>query len=351
MDAFRRLRKIGDNGFALVYIALMIVVLIAFVSLAIDVGYMYVTKGQLQNAADAGALAGVAKLPDVAAVRQSVKLFAEQNKAAGEAVSVGLNESNSLNGDIVVGYWDKQTKTLYNTVPSGKVANAVKVVARRTTDTGEGVSADNKQVSLFLGQVLNWGQMSAKSDAIACRPPKPSAPIVLCQSLCTTTTFPFRVYFNQTKAVNPEGNPDPLFTVGWTEFSATSKATELGPKGTVAELIQDSEHQIPFGLCGQTLWTNNGIGKTIDILRDEFIAARDPATKLWTVLVPIFEVCPSSVSWGESFTKLVQFAEIVVSDVKTPGGGGGESYMEIQSINCQGCGTATFLGEKGTLVK
>lgn len=350
MDAFGRLIK-EERGFALVYIALMIVVLIGFVGLAVDMGYMFVTKGQLQNAADSGALAGVSQLSDVTAARQTAKQFAERNKAAGESVNVDLNVANSANGDIVVGYWDKSTKTLQSVVPYGKVANAVKVVTRRTTETGEGVSAVNKQVDTFFSKVLDWGQMSAKAEAIACRPPKPSAPIVLCQDLCSVTTFPFRVYFNQNLAVDPSGVANPVYTVGWTEFSPTSKATDLGPNSTVAEMIQDPEHEIPLGLCGQTLWTNNGLGQAITILRNAYLDAREPSTQIWTVLVPIFLACPSSVSWGESYTQLVQYAEIDIIDVKTPGGGSGESYVEIQRIDCQGCGTASFLGDKGTLVK
>lgn len=351
MDAFGRLKMGNDKGFAIVYIALMLVVLVAFVSLAVDMGYMYVAKGQLQNAADAGALAGVSHLGDPAVARQTAKTFAEKNKAAGEPVKVALNETNDANGDIVVGYWDKATKTMSATVPTGKIANAVKVVTRRNAETGTGISAENKQVEIFFGQVLNWGQMSAKAEAVACRPPKPSAPIVLCQDLCSITAFPYRVYFNQTQAVDPSGALNPLYTVGWTEFSATSKATDLGPNSTVAKLIQDPEHEIPLGLCGQTLWTNNGLGQAISILRGAYVDAKDPGTNTWTVLVPIFELCPSSISSTESFTKLVQYAEITIADVKTPGGGSGESYIEIQNLTCQGCATSSFLGDKSTLVK
>ena len=351
MDALRRMIKNDRKGFALVYIALMIVVLIGFVSLAVDMGYMYVTKGQLQNAADAGALAGVAKLSDTTAARQSAQQFAQENKAAGEAVKVDLNGANNANGDIVIGYWDKSTRTLSTTIPFGKVANAVKVVARRTSETGEGISPDNKQVNTFFGKVIDWGQMSAKSEAIACRPAKPSAPIVLCQNLCSATTFPFKVYFNQTLATNPSGVLDPTYTVGWTEFSATSKATDLGPNSTIAKLIEDPEHEIPLGLCGQTLWTNNGIGQAVNILHNAFVSEKDPSTGIWTVLVPIFQYCPAALSSTESYTTLVQYAEIGISDVKTPGGGSGTSYVEIQSINCQGCATAPFLGDKATLVK
>jgi Flp pilus assembly protein TadG len=65
MDAFGKLTKIlkDRKGIAAVYIALIMFVLVAFVGLAIDIGYMYVAKGQLQNASDAAALAGASSLP------------------------------------------------------------------------------------------------------------------------------------------------------------------------------------------------------------------------------------------------------------------------------------------------
>jgi hypothetical protein len=347
MDAFGKIRKLNHKGFAVVYIALMIVVLVAFVGLAVDLGYMYVAKGQLQNAADAAALAGASQLPVIANVRVQAKLFAEKNNAAGEAVKIGLNDTNSLDGDIVVGYWNGST--ISNTVPSGKVSNAVKVVARRTSETGTGISEDNKQVPLFFGNVINWGKMSAKADAIACRPPKPAGPIVLCESICSKPV-PFKVYFNQNIATDPSGNLDGTYTVGWTEFSATSKATNLGPNSDVAKLI-DGRKDIPFGLCGQTLWTNNGLGNTIDVLYDKFESDKNPSTGTWTILVPIFEFCPSSISSTESFTTLIKYAEITISEVKKPGSGSGESYVNIVNIACEACETTNFLGDKAVLVK
>ncbi|MBU5636427.1 hypothetical protein KOM00_06730 [Geomonas sp. Red69] len=353
MDAFRRVIKSDQKGFALVYIALMVVVLFAFVGLAVDMGHMYLTKGQLQNAADAGALAGVSQLPNVTVARQTAKQFTETNKAAGETVKVDLNNTNSVSGDIVVGYWDKNSRTLQAVVPAGKMANAVKVMTRRTSESGAGISTDNKPVDTFFARVMNWDTMAARAEAIACRPPKPSAPVVLCKELCTKPA-PFRVYFNQAQAKDPAGVLDKTYTVGWTEFSATSKATDLGKNSTVAKLI-DGRQDIPLGLCDLTLYSNNGLGLVKKVLHDTFIEKRTPqdSTGTWTILVPIFDVCPAVSPSAESYTTLAQFAEIVVSDVNIAGGGGGSSdgYVQVESITCQACATTNFLGDKAALVK
>ena len=55
----------GKRGVVAVYVAIILVVLIGFVALAVDVGYMMVVRNQLQNAADASALAATRQLGDI----------------------------------------------------------------------------------------------------------------------------------------------------------------------------------------------------------------------------------------------------------------------------------------------
>lgn len=52
----------SENGQTLVQVTLMLVVLLGFVALAIDVGLIYAERRHMQNAADAGALAGAREL-------------------------------------------------------------------------------------------------------------------------------------------------------------------------------------------------------------------------------------------------------------------------------------------------
>ena len=84
----------SNRGIAVVYIALMLLVLLAFVGLAIDIGYMYVAKSQLQNAADAAALAGANLLDGTissAQARQEAQKFAALNKTTGQNITIDLN--------------------------------------------------------------------------------------------------------------------------------------------------------------------------------------------------------------------------------------------------------------------
>ena len=59
MKKFTLLSKHTDErGAVAIIVGLVIVLLIGFAALAIDLGHLYVVRNEIQNAADAGALAG-----------------------------------------------------------------------------------------------------------------------------------------------------------------------------------------------------------------------------------------------------------------------------------------------------
>src|SRR5437762_2396180 len=98
------------RGGALVYTAIVIFVLIAFVGLAIDWGYMTWTAQKLQNGADAAALAGAQQVwwsHDDA--RAAAIAMASRNEAGGKAVQLSSNDLNDPAGDIVIGNYDRAT--------------------------------------------------------------------------------------------------------------------------------------------------------------------------------------------------------------------------------------------------
>ena len=68
MRAFKKniISKIKENrGATAIIVAISLLVLIGFLALAVDVGYLYGTKNELQNTADAAALAATRKLGDI----------------------------------------------------------------------------------------------------------------------------------------------------------------------------------------------------------------------------------------------------------------------------------------------
>ena len=81
-----------ERGASLMFIAICMVVLLGMAALAIDVGMLYAAKGQAQNAADAGALAGAGALllsPADATVPTSVaEEFAEKHQIIKQDVLI-----------------------------------------------------------------------------------------------------------------------------------------------------------------------------------------------------------------------------------------------------------------------
>src|SRR5436190_4346880 len=146
------------RGFVYIWVALLGLVLIGFLGLAVDAGYMIHTGNQLQNAAEAAALAAAQELGDgEVAARDKAMQVSPLNSAGGVPINLDRNTSNSPGGDIVVGKFDPQTRLF---TPATQDLNAVKVTARRT-------SARNGGVSLFFGAAFGVGSADVTRSAVA----------------------------------------------------------------------------------------------------------------------------------------------------------------------------------------
>lgn len=84
-------RRGNQSGYAALFVALMATVLFALAAFSVDVGRWYLTGHQMQRAADAGALAGVVKLPgDPTAAFTTAKDFAKRNGFDDAAASTAV---------------------------------------------------------------------------------------------------------------------------------------------------------------------------------------------------------------------------------------------------------------------
>jgi hypothetical protein len=90
-------RSQDERGAVLVHAAILLLALTAFSALVIDLGVMFVSRGQAQNAADAGALAAATSLAfgaigDLAVAQGSAIATAQQNLVWGESPGVTAND-------------------------------------------------------------------------------------------------------------------------------------------------------------------------------------------------------------------------------------------------------------------
>ena len=104
-----RLRLDTERGAVLIHVAIAIVVLIGFLTFVVDYGVMWVGRGQAQNAADAGALAGAVSMAfDVngwtdrtvtGPARTAARQMAVSNWVIGQAPNVVMASDVYFTGD------------------------------------------------------------------------------------------------------------------------------------------------------------------------------------------------------------------------------------------------------------
>lgn len=153
------------RGAVLVLTAVLLVMLFAFVAFTIDVGHISIAKAELQNGADAAALAGAMELANsrraahpadavevVEQARQAATDVAGENDAGGRSLALHWTR------DIIVG----ELQSNGDVVPTGdpRFYNAVQVTTQRTSDM-------NGPLPLFFAPLLGQPSTGVAASAIA----------------------------------------------------------------------------------------------------------------------------------------------------------------------------------------
>ena len=145
------------RGAVATMVAILMVVLLGCVAMAVDIGYLYVARTELQRAADASALAGASQLPNIPYAIVEARYYATLNSP---------NQGQVLNhGDTIIGRWDNQTNTFS---PWGQPYNAVRVVVRRS-------QANGNPVNMFFAGILGITHSGVSASAVALAPPSNGA--------------------------------------------------------------------------------------------------------------------------------------------------------------------------------
>src|SRR5689334_11490741 len=156
------------RGNIIVMTALMMTGLIAFAAFAIDLGYLYAVRVELQRCADASAIAAAWELIDKdgkAGTATTAGLTTTATTKASQFAALNLvgNQAPALgSGDVTVGYMANPSSPgdALVTTPAGKLPNAVQICVQRTT-------AQNGQVPLFFARVLGYDQHALTAQGTA----------------------------------------------------------------------------------------------------------------------------------------------------------------------------------------
>jgi hypothetical protein len=350
--------NLGNRGIALILVAGLIFIFFSFVILALDIAYIYAVRGQLQNAADAGALAGAGLLQEAKGpteqgpARDEAEKFAQENFAAGELVIVGnilsVNELTDDN-DITVGNWSV-TNEEYTL--GGTPVNAIQVRTRMNTASERG------PVGLVFGRVLDWPDMSVAGIAIAAESPGGELPFAVCLDTCDFGEVEKILYWPSPAATFE----DPEVIIAWTLLKTIPP---IGVGGDANLLAYVCNLRSPEA-CNDLVYTDHGLKeKVIKTLRCAF---KDPdhdtgnkkcvgdadfgdcetgeTVEGWRVIVPVLrrtdgaDDCPPSVQGNAEPYDVFQWGQITITEVYPKKGGsrnfcvGEEEGVEFRQLNC-----------------
>jgi len=172
----RRATSCDRRGFIAVLTALLMVMMLAMLAFAIDIGYLQVARTQLQHAADAAALAAVGELiddeapaagltnlsDDIVAARSRAVQFAAANTVCNNAPALDPNTSNSTSGNVVIGYLanpsDQSASMTFTNL--NQTANAVQVTVYKS-------SSQNGEVGLFFSRIFGTNSQAVSGTATA----------------------------------------------------------------------------------------------------------------------------------------------------------------------------------------
>jgi len=328
MDTDDKIASLENRkGFAVIWLVAMIPVILLLAAVAVDFAYMYVAKGQLQNAADAAALAGAARLirdddqpptfADMTGARNSAVQFAFANKAATQSVVIDKNT------DITFGFWN-----VHYTV-DGSPKNAIQVRASRNASSAGG------QVPIAFGKYFGWGSMGTSAVATAAIPARATSSIALCPDFCRGGVSA-NVLKNYTTAAAPPisldtGPSTPSVNIyAWTSYNSNvSSATDIRD-------IVCAQTAISQTSCYGTIYSTMGTQAStlcnleaqmynpyFDSSNKDYVA-KGLDTIGWWLIVPITDSCPPGAQGNNWDPKpVIGYAKVHVLAICTNGCGSG----------------------------
>ena len=279
----------NEHGAVAAMTAIFLVVLLAVAAAAIDIGHALVAKNELQNTADAAALAGTRSLGlmyesmtpaeqqvytlaggDQATIVAAVQTTAVANSAAGVPITINA-------ADIAIGTWNPTTRIHTPTVNQPK---AVRVWARRD-------SSANGAISTFLAGVVGLTSVSVSAVATADM-------TAVGQTAPGQLDVPFAIseyYFTQFGCGDSikfyPNDRTPQACSAWHTFDQSpANANTLR---TIIDGMTNGTYQSPATTPGDSLnFTNGNVASAFPNLINLYNAKKD-ANGNWDVFVPVYQ--------------------------------------------------------------
>ncbi len=356
----------NEKGATIVLVAILLVVIMGIAALAIDIGNLASTKGELQRLADGAALAGAGELGQlyldptetceaawVNDIHTKASEVATQNVAAAKSISL-------QSSDVVLGCWNSDNVfTAFGegdcNCSSSPPPNAVQVTAHRDSEA-------NTPVDTFFAGVLGPDTVGLWADAVAALSGPSEAegvpiPVGISKAWYDEDRWAAegKDFCGQPIRFYPTGDLDGC--AGWNVFDSwPSNAAKLADLLECLALPEsDPDYCPPATLTtGDNLvYTGGTVASAFDEMKALFDAkkAYDPdypgfPDGVWKVTVPVYdrEDCsnPQNEIRTAGFTTAVitevletpekTINAIVICDEIIPGHGGGGYFGSLSSI-------------------
>jgi len=358
----------NSRGAVLPMVGVLLIVFLGIAALAIDIGYRNTTKNELQNVADAAALAGAGYLGSVYAsddyndlspsqrqnyifnrseIVAKVRDAAGKNKAAGVSISI-------RDEDIVIGKWDQGSKSV--NPATLVVPDAVQVVSRRDDQA-------NSPISTFFAQVFNFNTLAVEAVAAAAltgqsnlEPGEVKLPFALSQ-----LQFPDAcrdpVQFNSynygcaawhtftSDSVNADDMADMLYGIiraedggiGWLKANIKFPGGQVPPVFTSPQVIGgNTSFAFSEGVMAK-LFT--GTPSPMQALFDFWKTRDDDGNdSVWTTTVPVYKETNPSCTPANQKRIIVGAANIIVSRVNPPPNNSIDAIIDCSYKSIRGSG-------------
>ena len=286
------------RGAVAVIVAIMMVVLLSFGALALDISNAMIARNELQNVADASALAGARQLGLIyAALPQGTPyttyVLSNSSAVVGAATSVALaNQARqvaiTLNAaDIVIGVWNSGPRTL---TPGNVGATGVRVTAHRDASA-------NGPVATWLAGIMGINSMNVVATGTAA---------LTGTGVLLPGEVPPPWGFNQAFFTNPFCNqpiqfyPTPTSCAGWQTFDqspANANTAKKILKGLTANppppapptypTPQITANQTPLNYIGGNM--ASALPDLINLFNAKKVPdASSPSGFCWNVTVPVY---------------------------------------------------------------
>ncbi len=258
----------SQKGAVSVLVALTLPVLVGVGALAVDLAYLHVVRNELQNDADAAALAGARKLYTNGAsalnwvsAASTASSAIRLNRAAGDELSDGL---------VQTGYWDTtQTATGLQGLPMTPSANDAPAVQ---VTVGKSENQNKAPVRTFLASI--WGvyakpvQVTAVAGVSSPGTILPGGLFPLAVSKCLYDKFWNMSAQPPAPQVDPLTGKVPEFQLGPSYPGANCEAAQWSSLNTQASGANDIEKMIEDGnpismSVGDKAWIQTGVKNSL----------------------------------------------------------------------------------------